>query len=496
MKKINLKKLSKMEWHIEHADARPFFVSSHVRGFVMGLYPASYSVVLNYYHDGEIDWITLTNDQKRLYRKVMNKQEKDGRHWQKIFFKWLAGEKEFRKFYYQLIDKDIKIISDQELLFDIKKYFYFIIHSRRLSSIIDPFTFIAETEFMKILVKFKKRSAVNINEAYNILSAPEYPSFFNLRDIELADLSKSLLKKRKSISRGNILIDNKIRRKIESHIRRYAWILYPSFTSGGKAYNVSQVIGEIKRIAKAGPDNIIRKNKQYLINQRKRRKYFKSHDLVKDIITLSDMIILFTRWQDARKENTLMASHLNNKYLSEIARRKKINPDIVANLDYSELGDFFKGNLNLSEIKRRNKESLFIFQKDSLNIFTDKKILKLVKDKITRQLEVKSEIRGTPASLGNVTGRAVIVRSIKNLKKVKKGSVLVATMTRPEHILAIRKAAAIVTDDGGITSHAAIISRELGIPCIIGTKIATQVLKDGDLVEVDANKGIVKILKK
>ena len=60
----------------------------------------------------------------------------------------------------------------------------------------------------------------------------------------------------------------------------------------------------------------------------------------------------------------------------------------------------------------------------------------------------------------------------------------------------MKLAAAIITEPGGITSHAAIVSRELGVPCIIGTKIATKVLKDGDLVEVDADKGIVKIVKK
>ena len=77
---------------------------------------------------------------------------------------------------------------------------------------------------------------------------------------------------------------------------------------------------------------------------------------------------------------------------------------------------------------------------------------------------------------------------------MKDGEILVAPMTSPDYIVAMRKASAIVTDVGGLMSHAAIISRELGIPCIVGTKIATQVLKDGDLVEVDANKGIIKKL--
>ena len=68
-------------------------------------------------------------------------------------------------------------------------------------------------------------------------------------------------------------------------------------------------------------------------------------------------------------------------------------------------------------------------------------------------------------------------------------------MTRPDYIAGMKKAAAIVTNEGGITCHAAIVSRELGIPCIIGTKIATQVFKDGDLVEVNANHGWVRKIK-
>lgn len=69
-------------------------------------------------------------------------------------------------------------------------------------------------------------------------------------------------------------------------------------------------------------------------------------------------------------------------------------------------------------------------------------------------------------------------------------------MTSPEYVFAMKKASAAITDTGGLTSHAAIVSRELDIPCIVGTKIATKILKDGDLVEVDANKSIVKIIKK
>lgn len=72
---------------------------------------------------------------------------------------------------------------------------------------------------------------------------------------------------------------------------------------------------------------------------------------------------------------------------------------------------------------------------------------------------------------------------------------MVCVMTLPDYVSAMKLAKAIITDEGGITCHAAIISRELGIPCIVGTKIATKILKDGDLVEVDADRGIIKIIK-
>ena len=72
------------------------------------------------------------------------------------------------------------------------------------------------------------------------------------------------------------------------------------------------------------------------------------------------------------------------------------------------------------------------------------------------------------------------------------GDILVTEMTTPDFVPAMKRASAIVTDKGGITCHAAIVSRELNIPCVIGTKIATKVFKDGDVVEVNATSGVVK----
>ena len=106
----------------------------------------------------------------------------------------------------------------------------------------------------------------------------------------------------------------------------------------------------------------------------------------------------------------------------------------------------------------------------------------------------ENEIKGQSASSGKVEGLVKIVSSVKALTKVNRGDILVAAMTMPKYLPAMKKAAAFVTDEGGLTCHAAIIAREMKKPCVIGTKIATQILKDGDLVEVDADKGVVRKL--
>jgi len=107
----------------------------------------------------------------------------------------------------------------------------------------------------------------------------------------------------------------------------------------------------------------------------------------------------------------------------------------------------------------------------------------------------KMQIRKlTPESVIEVIGKVRVLLSSRDHGKMKKGEILVAPMTSPDYILAMRKAKAIITDVGGLMSHAAIVSRELGVPAVVGTKVATKVLKDGDRVEVDAKNGIVRKL--
>ncbi|MCX8172106.1 MAG: phosphoenolpyruvate synthase, partial [Archaeoglobaceae archaeon] len=131
------------------------------------------------------------------------------------------------------------------------------------------------------------------------------------------------------------------------------------------------------------------------------------------------------------------------------------------------------------------KDKIFIVQSRPITT------IKETKEEIPQKKGEEILLKGLGASPGIATGMVKIVSSDKDISKVKDGDVLVAVMTTPDMVPAMKKASAIVTDEGGLTCHAAIVSRELGVPAVVGTKNATKVLKDQMIVTVDGEKGVV-----
>jgi phosphoenolpyruvate synthase/pyruvate phosphate dikinase len=147
---------------------------------------------------------------------------------------------------------------------------------------------------------------------------------------------------------------------------------------------------------------------------------------------------------------------------------------------------------------------VFATLNNSLSIYTGQDALEIknyIKNQIPSDFSLEKEncIKGTPVYKGKVIQKVIKIleADYANVGKIignRKNYVLVTPMTRPEIVSIIKDAAAIITDEGGITCHAAIVARELEKPCIVGTKVATQVLKDGDLIEADAFQGIVRLI--
>ncbi|OGM10482.1 hypothetical protein A2Z67_00875 [Candidatus Woesebacteria bacterium RBG_13_36_22] len=148
--------------------------------------------------------------------------------------------------------------------------------------------------------------------------------------------------------------------------------------------------------------------------------------------------------------------------------------------------DEWKALLRKGEIKLANKFEKLI---KKYRHFKEAK-----KQSVPRCFIKVKEFEGIVASKGKVRGRVNIILDPEGKRKFEKGEVLVTVMTSPKFTIFLKKASAVVTDEGGMLSHAAIVARELGIPCVVGTKIATKVLKDRDLVEVDAVNGVVRRL--
>lgn len=135
---------------------------------------------------------------------------------------------------------------------------------------------------------------------------------------------------------------------------------------------------------------------------------------------------------------------------------------------------------------------IFIVQTRPITTLNDNKVSAKKQQADTEIKNAETPIlTGIAASPGLGTGPVKILKSPKEIDKLKQGDVLVAKMTSPDYVPAMKKASAIITDEGGETSHAAIVSRELGVPCVVGTKEATKKLKDNYIVSVDGQKGMV-----
>lgn len=151
-------------------------------------------------------------------------------------------------------------------------------------------------------------------------------------------------------------------------------------------------------------------------------------------------------------------------------------------------------------LEERNSYFGILINNDFYKQYSGKEqVARLIKEQHIREFdkikEKISELKGQIAYKGIVKGKVKVILTQEDLSKMNKSDVLVTSMTTPELVKGMLKASAFITDEGGITCHAAIIAREMSKPCIIGTKKATKVLKDGMIVEVDADNGIVRIIE-
>jgi len=280
---------------------------------------------------------------------------------------------------------------------------------------------------------------------------------------------------------------------------KYYWI--PFGYDGPSIWNDEHFVHRIKEFrnnkdeTKTKYDEIVKRDKEL---KEKVKTIIEKRNFGKEEKWLIHILRSSAIWTDERKMLDFQLFFLYNNVLLEFEKRYKISVVHLKYLFTNELVDLEKNTEKLEKLaeQRIKKEFMLISESGDVRIATDLE-LQRVREIIDRQSQ-KSDIRGNVACRGAETkyiANVKVLRSSKECSKVEKGEILVATMTTPDYVLAMNRALGFITDEGGVTCHAAIIAREMNKPCIIGTKNATQLLKDGDKIEMDVLNGSVRILK-
>jgi phosphohistidine swiveling domain-containing protein len=336
-----------------------------------------------------------------------------------------------------------------------------------------------------------------LRQMFTRLLEPKKPSFIGLQEITLAKLTKEFLQARVDFARPpeDILgaLDKELLDRLRQHQRTsiYNQMNYHD----GEPLTPLHYLKEMAHLAREDLDALlVRLEERYEDNERERQAIMAKHGFSPSLRDRIDILIDVLHWQDDRKMFMLTCVYHLNRLLKEIARRYGHQLEDLKTLLPMEVTAERLASFTRAEGESRRRLSAYYLERVEgrlrTAILTGKEAKEL--EDALRNDSALQDLHGSSASLGKAMGKVVICLTKDDIGKVGEGDVLVASMTRPEFVPAMKKAAAIVTDEGGITCHAAIVSRELQKPCIIGTKKATRILKDGDLVEVDANHGIVR----
>lgn len=190
--------------------------------------------------------------------------------------------------------------------------------------------------------------------------------------------------------------------------------------------------------------------------------------------------------RDIRKKINLMSAYMMMRFLEEVAKRSGVGTDLLTRSFWFELLSALKDTSFSKKLEKRDVSTI-IFD-NGKEIYTDSCI---IEDPNRGKNET---LKGTPASVGEVEGTVRIANGPKDFSSFKEGEILVTYATRPDFVPIMKKARAILTQEGGIISHAAIVARELHIPCIVGIKNLIGSLSSGDIVHVNAKTGEVRLV--
>jgi phosphohistidine swiveling domain-containing protein len=280
---------------------------------------------------------------------------------------------------------------------------------------------------------------------------------------------------------------------IDRHTKKYDWL--PIYNLGDPAWTKDDFQKRLEEINNPATEH------QKIIKafQQRQKDFERALSQIRPnakLERLIDVVHLYTILRDERVDDWRIVLQQIFPFYRELAKRGSMTTEDATHLFDEEIQNFLHSKNLPPNFEKRKDHHAILFRNGVIHLFvTDDDIQRLrIQELGNAPRSRHSELRGFGAYHGTATGMARVVREPKDLSLLQDGEILIAHHTSPDYILAMKRSAVIVTDEGGITSHAAIISRELKIPCVTATGEASSMIQTGDEIEVNANDGIVRIL--
>ena len=494
--------LFKDEWYIQTFNGVPLMLSHGGVGATKLMWKSlgyGHEYTINEYSNDKCDMYYHIPSLKNIYNKLMKNYYSN-----KSYIKKIINISKFEMdntifFLKTLKNLNLRNLSNDEFISLFNKLQEVYNFTASTTHIIEGFSLLSDYEMKSLLLKHLKliNKEKELSKIFTILSTPTEKSLISKEDISLHKLSnyvnktielKDLFNKPNSYVISNLYRFPEFLKMLIKHKESFFWInsSYAKAEIKDLIYFVDLIKQKMNESSTKFDDSTKHETKKKLLNK------LKIKGKLIDLIEISEQFII---WQDWRKKIILSTTSYIYEMIKELELRYKIPKKLAVYLMVNEINDSKLKSISLNTLKIRKKGCVVICDRKGQYLLEGSNFKKF--KSFFKEKEVNSnvkEISGMSASIGKVIGNVQIINNLKDIENFRKGNILVTSMTRPEFISAMKKASAIITDEGGITSHAAIVARELKIPCIIGTKNATKILKDGMLVEVKANHGMVVII--
>ncbi len=330
---------------------------------------------------------------------------------------------------------------------------------------------------------------------FTILTNPKERTLLRQMEIELLQLAVAVEQHpewKKLLEENSIPAIHPLYSQLQTLHQKFCWLACNYENDPFDfSYFSSTVLEKAKEHPQEKLQRIFNEEKE---NELKRTEAIKMLCLSPQETKLFDIASKIMHFKANRKDILFRSYYEMRPLLEEISQRLNLSINQVRFMLPGEIhAALLKNKINITEINECLKYCLAINEQGKTTVLSGRTAKEYLQQNIQEQnIPSLKDLKGSCAYPGSARGTVKLIVTPEDMNKMNEGDILVSHATNVDIVPAIKKAAAIITDSGGITCHAAIISREMRIPCLIGTKMATQIFHDGDLIFVDTEKGIIR----